>query len=190
MTLQLLRAADHLEQPWKNGGGVTREIAVGPAGAGLETFDWRVSLAEVSEPGAFSMFPGVDRTLTVLDGQLRLVFAEAPPVTLTSASPPLAFPADIDCHGVPVGGPAVDLNVMVRRDRYRASVERLADRDWDPAGDFALLVALGPVALAGNGGQWRLGRHDAVLSAATDRRARTLAARGPSLAIALTARTG
>ena len=186
MTLRVLRAADRLEQPWKNGGGVTREIAVGPTGAGLTSFDWRVSLAEVSEPGPFSMFPGVDRTLTVLDGQLRLAFGDAPPVTLTSASPPLMFPADVDCQGIPVGGSALDLNVMVRRALYRARVERLEGRDWNPAGDVALLVALGAVELSGDAGEWRLGRFDAAFSAA-ERPVRALTVRGPAVAITLTA---
>ncbi|WP_210147850.1 HutD family protein [Aromatoleum petrolei] len=30
---------------WKNGGGVTLEVALQPAGAGLTDFDWRVSSA-------------------------------------------------------------------------------------------------------------------------------------------------
>ena len=53
---------------WKNGGGVTREIVASPEGAPLDAFDWRVSLADVSADGPFSSFPGVDRTLTVVEG--------------------------------------------------------------------------------------------------------------------------
>ncbi|WP_431460998.1 HutD family protein, partial [Klebsiella pneumoniae] len=33
--MRILRAADYRSMPWKNGGGVTTEIAVSPAGAGL-----------------------------------------------------------------------------------------------------------------------------------------------------------
>ncbi len=186
MTLRVLWAAGYVEQPWKNGGGVTREIALGPTGAGLANFDWRVSLADVSEFGPFSTFPGVDRTLTVLDGQLRLAFGEAAPITLTSGSPPLTFPADVVCHGFPVDGRALDLNVMVRRARYQAHVERLEGGDWRPAGRIALLVALGPVELAGDVGEWRLGRHDAIFSAAAHS-AGALSVRGPSVTITLTA---
>lgn len=186
MSLQILRAADYVVQPWKNGGGTTREIAVEPMGADLASFDWRVSLAEVAEGGPFSIFPGVDRVLSVLEGQLTLAFADTSSVTLNDKSQPLAFPADINCEVSLVGGPAVDLNIMIRRDRCRATVERLADRDWEPAGDVRLLFALGPVEITDGSGQFSLGRHDAALSLATERHSvRSLAIRGPSIAISL-----
>lgn len=68
MTVRILRAADLTPTPWKNGGGLTREIATGPEGAGAGAFDWRVSLADVTADGPFSAFPGVDRILTVVEG--------------------------------------------------------------------------------------------------------------------------
>lgn len=54
--------------PWKNGGGETREIAAFPPGAGFDDFDWRLSIATIAEDGAFSAFPGIDRTLILLSG--------------------------------------------------------------------------------------------------------------------------
>ncbi|HEY3949962.1 HutD family protein, partial [Phenylobacterium sp.] len=54
MTLTLLRAADRAPQPWKNGGGLTWPVAVSPEGAGLDGFDWRLSLALVESGGPFS----------------------------------------------------------------------------------------------------------------------------------------
>ena len=45
MTLQVLRAADHRRMPWKNGRGETTEIAIWPPTAGLDGFDWRISMA-------------------------------------------------------------------------------------------------------------------------------------------------
>ena len=39
--------------PWKNSGGITREIAASPRGAALDTFDWRISIADVEQSGAF-----------------------------------------------------------------------------------------------------------------------------------------
>lgn len=68
MTVRILRAAGRAAAPWKNGGGVTREIAAGPEGAGMDTFAWRVSLADVGADGPFSVFPEVTRVLTVVDG--------------------------------------------------------------------------------------------------------------------------
>ena len=43
--MRRLTAKDYRIMPWKNGGGTTTEIAVFPAGASLETFEWRFSPA-------------------------------------------------------------------------------------------------------------------------------------------------
>jgi environmental stress-induced protein Ves len=56
-------------QAWKNGGGVTREIAVFPDGAGSDDFIWRISVADVTAGGPFSVFPGIDRYIAVIDGK-------------------------------------------------------------------------------------------------------------------------
>ncbi|MCG3056381.1 HutD family protein, partial [Escherichia coli] len=54
--------------PWKNGGGATREIAVWPPGAAMESFAWRISVADIADDGPFSAFPGVDRQIALLEG--------------------------------------------------------------------------------------------------------------------------
>ena len=58
--------------PWKNGGGSTRELACWPpsagAGADMDNFGWRVSVATIAVPGPFSAFPGVDRQIMLLQG--------------------------------------------------------------------------------------------------------------------------
>ncbi len=70
MTTQcVLSPADYRRMPWKNGGGHTTEIAAFPAGAGLASFVWRVSIADVLQDGPFSPFPGIDRTLVLLEGE-------------------------------------------------------------------------------------------------------------------------
>lgn len=61
--------------PWKNGLGVTSEIAIQPKGADYTQmeFDWRISSAQVAKANSFSCFPNYDRILTVVSGQgLRL----------------------------------------------------------------------------------------------------------------------
>jgi environmental stress-induced protein Ves len=67
-TLTLIRGADLVAAPWKNGGGVTREVAAYPPDAGLDDFVWRVSIADVARAGPFSRFEGIDRTLVLLSG--------------------------------------------------------------------------------------------------------------------------
>nr|WP_210300936.1 HutD family protein [Rhizobium sp. BK619] len=101
--------------PWKNGGGETVEIAVSPEDAGLAGFDWRVSMATVATDGPFSIFPGIDRTLAILNGNGMTLDIEGWAPALTTASDPLAFPADIPVAARLEDGAITDLNVMTRR---------------------------------------------------------------------------
>ena len=64
----LLGPLNFKQMPWKNGLGVTTELAKRCWPADAEAFAWRVSRAAVASDGAFSAFPGVDRTLLVLPG--------------------------------------------------------------------------------------------------------------------------
>ena len=171
---RILRAAEGRRMPWKNGGGETTELLAHPAGAGLDAFDWRISMARVAADGPFSTFPGIDRTLTVLDGAgLDLAIGEGAPVRLGPASPPLRFPADAPCLGRLVAGPVTDLNVMTRRGRFAHAVTRLAGPlPTVPEGGTALVLCIaGEIALgagAGVGGE-ALGARDAlVLMPGTD----------------------
>src|SRR5450631_1775638 len=125
--MRILRASDHNTTPWKNGGEVTTEICVSPAGAGLDDFDWRVSMAKVASDGPFSRFSDTDRTLAVLSGQgIELAVADALPVMLTPSTPPFFFPGDATTQARLLDGPILDLNVMVRRNKYGHSVTRLS----------------------------------------------------------------
>ncbi|MGO6905167.1 HutD family protein, partial [Rhizobium ruizarguesonis] len=94
--MRILRAGDYKRMPWKNGKGETVEIAVFPPDASINDFDWRVSMATVAEDGPFSIFPGIDRTLAILDGNgMVLDVAGSSPVPLTTASDPLSSRASI-----------------------------------------------------------------------------------------------
>ncbi|MBL8575777.1 MAG: HutD family protein [Mesorhizobium sp.] len=123
--MHILRKEQYTRMPWKNGGGETAEIAVYPAGASVEDFGWRISMATVASDGPFSLFPGIDRTLSVLEGEGMVLDIEGQePVTLTPASAPLSFPADVPTSAQLLGGPITDLNVMTRRANVVHRVER------------------------------------------------------------------
>jgi uncharacterized protein len=78
--MRLLRAHEHRRMPWRSSGGEKVEIAVLPEGAGLDPFNWRGQDGAVIADGPFSIFAGVDRTLTVLDGKgLRLSAGDIAP---------------------------------------------------------------------------------------------------------------
>lgn len=165
MAVQLLPAALRTAVPWKNGGGLTREVAADPPGATLDDFRWRVSTAEVTSCGPFSRFAGVDRTLCVLAGELFLEFTEARGVVLASGSEPFGFAGDVAVHGTPRGGPVTDLNVMTRRGRCAARVSRYLDCQGSVlALDEAttLLFALGTLELSVAGNDCRLAHADAL----------------------------
>ncbi len=89
--IAVLKAQTHRRMPWKNGGGVTVEIAIHPAGASVDDFDWRVSMATVASDGPFSIFSGIDRTLSVLEGDGIVLDVEGQETTLTRQSAPLSF---------------------------------------------------------------------------------------------------
>ena len=123
--MRLIRSSDYRRMPWKNGGGETAEIAIAPAGAPLDTFDWRISMARVDADGPFSAFAGVERTLAVLNGAgISLQVAERGAVELTAESAPYLFPADVATSAVLLGGPITDFNVMTRRGRASQDVRR------------------------------------------------------------------
>lgn len=111
--------------PWKNGGGVTTEIMAWPPAAGLDDFDWRISMAQVAAGGPFSVFAGIDRTLAVLAGTMRLAAGDAEPVALSPQSQPYVFPGDVSTGATLIDGPVLDFNVMTRRGRVSHAVERL-----------------------------------------------------------------
>ncbi|AWC24585.1 Various environmental stresses-induced protein [Aminobacter sp. MSH1] len=123
--MRIIRHADCRSMPWKNGGGVTTEIMAWPPAAGLDDFDWRISMAQVASGGPFSVFAGIDRTLTVLAGSMELAAGDAAPVALSPRSEPYIFPGDVSTEAKFIDGPVLDFNVMTRRGRISHSVQRL-----------------------------------------------------------------
>ncbi|SFT64653.1 HutD family protein [Mesorhizobium sp. YR577] len=124
--MRIIRATEHRRMPWKNGGGETTEIAISPEGSTTGDFDWRLSMARVESGGPFSVFPGIDRTLAVLDGDgLLLTIEGMEPAELTARSEPLPFPGDAPTNAELIGGGVTDLNIMTRRGKLTHSMRRL-----------------------------------------------------------------
>jgi len=132
MSWHVVHLADVAATQWRNGGGLTRELASGPAGA---NWQWRLSVAEVAADGPFSRFEGVTRWFAVLQGAgvvLRVHTAgdnTAPGTNLhhlTAQDAPLCFDgaAATDCQLI--DGPTQDFNLMLRDVSLPARMVRIA----------------------------------------------------------------
>ena len=125
-------------EPWRNGRGTTRTLAVGPG--------WRVSLAELTEDGPFSTFSGRDRLFTPLGEDFELVIDGA--VVPAVRQHPIAFPGEATVELRRLSAPTQALNLMTERDVCRGEVR---------------FVPPGAVVRSGEVVRVRLGVHDAVV---------------------------
>lgn len=123
MNWQIVQLADVSPSPWRNGGGVTRELACWPHS---DDWIWRMSVAEVAQSGPFSRFDGVQRWFAVLAGAgVRLSMGEHSH-TLTGSSAPLCFDGALPVDCQLLDGATQDFNLMVRSDRAVAQMRRVS----------------------------------------------------------------
>ncbi|WP_375768355.1 HutD family protein [Archangium gephyra] len=153
--MRRLGPADYRDMPWKNGGGVTRELLKLPHPSDPARFLARLSIATVGASGPFSVFPGVDRTLMILDGAgVVLTIHGERDVVLDRRWQPFAFPGEAEIQCRLLGGSVRDFNLMVDRAVARGSLEvvQLAPgetRTLAGARTVLLHVLEGHVAVAG-----------------------------------------
>ena len=139
--MQHLTARDFTVQPWKNGKGTTVEMWR------LErdgTLLVRLSRASVVEDGPFSVFPGIERNLTVLTGAGFRLTGEGINLRCDPLVP-VAFPGDVPVAASETEGrQSDDFNVMTARTlpKPQVTVEKNVTL---PAGGLLALYALGPV---------------------------------------------
>lgn len=110
------------EMPWKNGLGVTKEIDIYPVNADFtqSDFHWRLSSAVIKTKNSFSLFPGYQRILIVLEGiGMKLNDAVLPPLTV------YAFSGydKIECS--PIGGDVTDLGIIYKSELYNCDMQLL-----------------------------------------------------------------
>ncbi|MFL6672793.1 MAG: HutD family protein [Massilia sp.] len=155
--------------PWKNGGGSTTQIAIEPPDAAFDDFNWRISLATIAEDGPFSVFPGVDRTLALVDGHgVTLDIDGEERVLVCEDDPVVAFDGESQVLAKLNRGPTTDFNVMTQRGRCRHQFgcRRLAgDSRFVPGGDISVLFLADGDSLAVSSDAERIGmvRYDTVV---------------------------
>jgi len=148
MTLRVQRFETLPKIQWRNGGGITYEIARYPA---VGEFDWRISVAEIATSGSFSEFPGIDRIIMLADGTEMILVVDGCRHRLRPLEP-FAFDGDSNT-AAEVTAPTRDLNVMTRRGQVSAELEVLRVNDGERVpvtlADPLLLVGLiGTAALS------------------------------------------
>lgn len=120
--IELLTPDQYREAAWRNGGGITHEIA---AEAGTSPL-WRLSVATIDRDGPFSDYAGYDRTIVPLDGEIELTIDG----TTERLAPhtPFEFRGESTVACRVLGGRARDLNVMTARNEYAHDVEIVRGR--------------------------------------------------------------
>ncbi|SEB62231.1 HutD/Ves family protein [Arthrobacter woluwensis] len=174
--MEIIRFSSIRPEPWRNGGGVTREIARHPREASPDgAWDWRVSIAEVGKAGDFSAFPGMERVISVIDGELLVLTVDGEEHAMERYRP-FRFSGDAATSSALPTGDIRDLNVIARRGAFKGylSILELSKKRAHPVfeGQLAILLegkasvadGAGDSAGEGSGGEpVELGRYDAVV---------------------------
>lgn len=123
--MRIVRRSGYKRMAWKNGQGLTEEVAAFPPGSDVNSFEWRLSIAHVETDGVFSEFAGIDRTIALLDGPgLALDLPDGSTVKLFPGGTPFPFPGEWKISSRNAGAATVDLNIMTRRGVCAHRMER------------------------------------------------------------------
>ncbi|WP_295640511.1 HutD family protein [uncultured Methylibium sp.] len=148
MSLELVRLDDLAPQPWRNGGGRTRELLAWPDG---QRWSLRLSVAGIERDGPFSAFPGVERWLAVVAGAgVELHFA-ARSVRCLPGDGPLRFDGGDAPEARLIDGPTEDLNLMLAAGSAGWMLRAEPGSHAPPAGTLRALYAADAVGLRRGG---------------------------------------
>lgn len=142
---QLLRSADYQKMPWKNGLGITHQIAIDPLAQNFEAlqFKWRLSSAPMQSDGQFSLFPGFMRLLAIIAGHsIKLTCHH-----LSHSLQPFQwhlFSGDVPVLAELSNGPIIDLNLIWRDEDYQVIADSMLIKanettSWRAQGELSFL---------------------------------------------------
>ena len=157
--MRVQRFSEHRAMPWANGLGTSYEVASDRNAYGEWT--WRVAIAPVVLDGPFSVMPGVDRELVVIEGNGMVLNVDDESVKCMPGQV-VRFSGDSVTIARLVDGPTVDLGLMTVRGSVTGSM--LVVVDVGDVTDSNVIVAIGDAVFGDeNGRQYRLGINDALL---------------------------
>ncbi|MFW1785131.1 HutD family protein [Acinetobacter nosocomialis] len=122
--IELIRADQYTKMLWKNGAGFTLEIA---RSQGEADFDWRISMADVTTSGPFSLFPNKQRIISVLDGQGIVLHVDELPAKTLKQGDIFAFHGESQVQSELLEGEIRDLNLIYDPVKFHARFQWLND---------------------------------------------------------------
>jgi len=120
--IEVLKADQYTKMLWKNGAGYTLEIA---RSLGDLDFDWRISMADVTTSGPFSLFPNKQRIITVLDGKGIVLHVDDLPARSLKLGDIFAFHGESQVHSELADGAIRDLNLIYDPAKFHARFQRV-----------------------------------------------------------------
>ena len=125
-----LDPASYRHMPWKNGGGVTIDIAVsmlpGFAAGGWEGIVWRFSRTAIVTPGAFSDLSGYERELALVAGEGLVLETPDGEIDVRQAFSPVRFAGETGIVSRLEAGPVEVVNLIGERSRVSIDLNCLA----------------------------------------------------------------
>lgn len=141
---------DLREEPWRNGGGITRTVA--KREINRKTL-WRISIADITGNEPFSRFDGTDREAVLVKGSSLTLCGDWGVSSMNEVGDKVRFPGELSVRAELAWPFARLWNVMAERDRVSSElqVKRVVQEDVGPICDGALFVMEGVADVIVNG---------------------------------------
>ena len=122
--IELIRTDQYTKMLWKNGAGFTLEIA---RSQGEADFEWRISMADVTTSGPFSLFPNKQRIISVLEGDGMVLHVDDLPAKTLNQGDIFFFFCESQVQSELVDGAIRDLNLIYDPAKFHARFQWLND---------------------------------------------------------------
>eukprot|EP00759_Apiculatamorpha_spiralis_P043002 PhF_6_TR40702/c0_g1_i1/m.61190 len=129
--MRVFRPQNYLDMPWKNGLGRTLQLFTQGGGDGTIPYDVRISIATVTQSQAFSVFPGCDRHLMLLDGPGFSIASKGATLDFSTPFEPRSFSGEAswECTVSEDGNVSHDFGVISLRNKYATTLSCIKPTD-------------------------------------------------------------
>jgi environmental stress-induced protein Ves len=148
--ITLLAPTDYRRTPWKNGGGITTDIA--------EQESWRFGRTPITTPGPFSDYSGFDRVQVLVVGRGLVLDTPDGEIDVRTPFKPVAFAGETPIVSRLEAGPVEVVNLIGSRAHVRVDLQvlRAGAAIGRSAGTHLVYAADGPATLTIEGAAHRL----------------------------------